>query len=80
MRRREFITLLGGAAVGRPVAASSQTQPKIARVGVVFSGTRTAKRLLEAFRQGLGELGYVDGQTIALEVRFSEGATSAYRS
>jgi putative ABC transport system substrate-binding protein len=48
-------------------------QPKIPRVGVVFSGTRTAKRLLEAFRQGLRELGYVDGQTIALEVRFTEG-------
>jgi putative ABC transport system substrate-binding protein len=71
VRRREFIILLGGAAVGRSLAASAQTQPKIARVGVVFSGTRFAG--LEAFRQGLRELGYVEGETIVLEVRSAEG-------
>jgi putative ABC transport system substrate-binding protein len=71
MRRREFITLLGGAAVAWPLAASAQTQPKIARVGVVQSAT--PGRGLEAFRQGLRELGYVEGQTIVLELRRAEG-------
>ena len=71
MRRREFITLLGGAAVGWPLAASAQTQPKIARVGWVQSATPGEG--LEGFRQGLRELGYVEGQTIVLELRWAEG-------
>jgi putative ABC transport system substrate-binding protein len=74
MRRREFITLLGGAAVGWPLAASAQTQPKIPRVGLVFGSTATTnKHNIEAFRQGLRELGYVEGQTILLEIRWAEG-------
>jgi putative tryptophan/tyrosine transport system substrate-binding protein len=73
VRRREFITLLGGAAVGWPVA-SAQTQPKIPRVGCVFPSTPMAnKHLVEAFRQRLRELGYVEGQTIVLELRWFEG-------
>src|SRR5262245_63328298 len=71
VRRREFITLLGGAAVGWPLAASAQTQPKIPRVGVVQAATPA--RGLEAFRQGLRELGYVEGQTIIMELRSAEG-------
>jgi putative tryptophan/tyrosine transport system substrate-binding protein len=74
VRRREFITLLGGAAVGWPLAASTQTQPKIPRVGIVFFSTLMAdKHLVEAFRQGLRDLGYVEGQTILLEIRSAEG-------
>jgi putative ABC transport system substrate-binding protein len=69
VRRREFITLLGGAAVGRSLAASAQTQPKIPRIGCVFAVIPA----LETFRQGLRELGYVEGQTIVLEVRSAEG-------
>jgi putative ABC transport system substrate-binding protein len=72
VRRREFITLLGSAAV--PLAASAQTQPKIPRVGYVFGGTPTSvKHNIEAFRQALGEMGYVEGQTIVLVVRGAEG-------
>jgi putative ABC transport system substrate-binding protein len=74
MRRRKFITLLGGAAVGWSLAASAQTQPKNARVGFVFSGTPTTNgRNFGAFQQGLKELGYVEGETIVLEVRWAEG-------
>ena len=73
MKRREFITLLGGAAVGWPLAASAQTQPKIARVGFVFGSTPTLQHGIEVFRQGLRELGYVEGQTIVLELRSAEG-------
>jgi putative ABC transport system substrate-binding protein len=70
VRRREFITLLGGAAVGWPLFASAQTQPKIPRGGFVFGGN---KNNIEAFWQGLRELGYVEGQTNVLEVRDAEG-------
>jgi putative ABC transport system substrate-binding protein len=73
VRRREFITLLGGAAVGRPLAGSAQTQPKIPRVGYVFGGAPTTLPFIEVFRQGLRVLGYVEGQTIVLEVRGAEG-------
>jgi putative ABC transport system substrate-binding protein len=73
MRRREFITLLGGAAVGWSLAASAQTQPKTPRVGYVFGSTPTVAKYIEAFRQGLRELGYVEGQTIVLELRWAEG-------
>jgi putative ABC transport system substrate-binding protein len=70
VRRREFITFLGGAAAGWSLAASAQTQPKIPRVGYVFGGTPTS---VEVFREGLRELGYVEGQTIVLEVRGADG-------
>src|SRR5262245_48561587 len=74
MRRRQFITLLGGAAAGWPLAASAQTQAKIPRVGCVFPSTPMAnKQLVEVFRQALRELGYVEGQTIVLELRWFEG-------
>jgi putative ABC transport system substrate-binding protein len=74
MRRREFIALVGGATFVWPLAASAQTQPKIPRVGYVFGGTPTsAKHVFEVFREGLRELGYVEGQTIVLEVRGAEG-------
>jgi putative ABC transport system substrate-binding protein len=73
VRRRELITLLSGAAVGWPLAASAQTQPKIPRVGYVFASTPTSVKHDEWFRQALRELGYVEGQTIVLELRSAEG-------
>ena len=74
MKRRDFITLLGGAVVESSLAASAQTQPKIPRVGLAFgSSPTTVKQHIEAFRQELRELGYVEGQTIVLELRWAEG-------
>jgi putative ABC transport system substrate-binding protein len=73
VRRREFITLLGGAAVGWPLAASAQTQPKIPQVGFVWGSTPALQQYIEVFRQGLRELGYVERQTIVLELRWAEG-------
>jgi putative ABC transport system substrate-binding protein len=72
MRRREFIGLIGGAAVGWPLAA--QAQSKIPRIG--FMGNSTAAleaNLVDAFREGLRELGYEEGRNIVIEYRWADG-------
>jgi putative ABC transport system substrate-binding protein len=77
MQRREFIALFGGvtaASAAWPLAADAQTPPKLPRVGyIVASSATAAEHNVGAFRRGLRELGYVEGQTIALEVRYGEG-------
>ena len=72
MQRREFITLLGGAVVAWPLGARAQQAVKLYRIGIL-SPELPPPEFLEAFRQGLRELGYVEGQTIAFEVRSAEG-------
>jgi putative ABC transport system substrate-binding protein len=73
MRRREFITLLGGAAaVSWPLAARAQ-QSKIARIGALYIGTADAESFKRELREGLRELGYIEGQNIAFEFRSAEG-------
>ena len=72
MQRRAFITLLGGAAVAWPLIARAQQAVKLYRIGIL-SPELPPPGFLEAFRQGLRELGYVEGQTVALEVRSAEG-------
>ena len=71
--RREFITLLGGAAAW-PLAARAQQAGKIRRIGVV-SGTSTStfSRLAAAFLQGMRELGYAEGRDFQIEYHFAEG-------
>ena len=70
--RREFITLLGGVAVALPLTVSAQQAPKLNRIGIL-SPDLPPPGFLEAFRQGLRELGYVEGQNIAFEIRSAEG-------
>ena len=73
MRRREFITLLGGATVVWPLAASAQ-QAKLPRIGILWpSPLSSSGHFLDAFRQGLHELGYVEGQNMTIEFRSAEG-------
>jgi putative ABC transport system substrate-binding protein len=83
VKRREFITLLGGAAATRPLAARAQQPERLRRIGVLMSlaaDDPEGQARLTAFLQGLQELGWADGRNITIDGRSTAaGAKSRSR-
>src|SRR5437870_13851253 len=78
-RRREFITLLGGAAVAWPLAARAQQSAKMPTIGFLGTGTPSAwSHWVAAFAQRLRELGWIEGRTVATEYRWAEGRSERF--
>ena len=74
MNRREFITALGGAAVGWPVAARAQQGGPIKRVGfLTLASSKDQEGVLAAFLDGLRSHGLIEGKNLKLDYRYSEG-------
>src|SRR5262245_26288401 len=71
MKRRDVICFLGGVTFGLPIVARAQRAAKLV-IGFLRAG-RPPNRWLDAFRQGLSERGYIDGQNIVIELRFTDG-------
>jgi putative tryptophan/tyrosine transport system substrate-binding protein len=82
MRRREFIKLLGGAAVTLPLSAHAQQPDRMRRIGVLMSlaaDDPEAKARLAAFVQGLRELGMTEGRDVRIDVRWGAGSADSAR-
>jgi putative tryptophan/tyrosine transport system substrate-binding protein len=79
MNRREFITLLGGAAPAWPYMARAQQPAKPATIGFLGATTASAQRdWTDAFIQRLRELGWIEGRTVTIEYRWAEGRTERF--
>jgi putative ABC transport system substrate-binding protein len=73
MRRREFITLLGGTVVAWPLSTHAQPLAKIATIGFLRQAGPNAKQF-DAFRDGLRAAGYIESQNVLIEQRYASGA------
>jgi putative ABC transport system substrate-binding protein len=76
VRRREFIKLLGGAAAAWPLAARAQPVERVRRIGVLLATSEddpVAQARQAAFLQGLQQLGWIDGQNVRIDVRWTAG-------
>src|SRR5262252_8208545 len=82
MRRREFISLLGGAAVAWPLAARAQQPDRVMRIGVLMNGAATEtipQSYVAAFVQELRQLGWTEGRNLRIDVRWNAGDAALAR-
>ena len=82
MRRRDFIALIGGAAIARPLVAWAQQADRTRRVGVLMGYAETdpeAKALLAEFTRAVSELGWIEGRNLRMDVRWAPGNTDLMR-
>jgi putative ABC transport system substrate-binding protein len=74
MDRRTFVGVIAGGLLAAPLAAEAQSAGKVYRIGYLSSGSASSNpHVIEAFRQGLQELGWVEGQNIVIDYRWAEG-------
>jgi putative ABC transport system substrate-binding protein len=78
MERRTFLATMTGGLLAAPLAAEAQQTNKVHRIGYLFYGSPGPSREIDAFRQGLRELGYIEGQNIVVEYRFASGQIERY--
>src|SRR5713101_2518033 len=78
MERRTFMTLVSGGLLAVPLAAEAQQARKVPRVGVLAGQSPEISPPILALREGLRELGYVEGQNIAIEWRWAQGKNERF--
>src|SRR6266478_6397462 len=79
LRRRQFLTLLGGAAATWPLAARAERSAKLPTIGYLGSSTASAQsQWVAAFVQRLNDHGWIEGRTIAIQYRWAEGRTERF--
>jgi ABC transporter substrate binding protein len=83
MRRREFVTILGGTAAAWPVAAGAQQDGRVRRIGWLHGATEGddgPRTTVPAFREGLAKLGWIEGRNLHVELRFGAGDLGRMRT
>src|SRR5262249_61430382 len=77
--RREFITVVGGAAAAWPLSARAQQAERARRVGAIMGSTGTGRSDIAAFQQALQQLGWIDGRNVRIDYRFGLGNAADVR-
>ena len=83
MKRREFITLIGGAAAAWPLAARGQQAERVRRIGVLIPSTEgdlERQAQLKAFREALADFGWTEGRNVAFDVRWACASSDLVRA